>query len=99
MSANKNTTLGLIIGNRDFFPDKLVGEARAEIVKLFASLNITPVLLNETESKLGGVETFSEAKNVQHYLSSIQMQLTGYLWCFQILEMRKVWLKQSSYRV
>ena len=62
MSANKSTTLGVIIGNRDFFPDKLVGEARAEIVKLFASLNIVPVLLGETESKLGGVETFAEAK-------------------------------------
>ena len=62
MSANKNTTLGVIIGNRDFFPDKLVGEARAEIIKLFKSLNITPVLLNETETKLGGVETFAEAK-------------------------------------
>ncbi len=62
MAANINTTLGVIIGNRDFFPDKLVGEARAEIVKLFTRLNIIPILLNETDSKLGGVETFSEAK-------------------------------------
>ena len=62
MPANKNITLGVIIGNRDFFPDKLVGEARAEIIKLFKSLHITPVLLNETETKLGGVETFAEAK-------------------------------------
>ncbi|TMI66056.1 MAG: fucose isomerase [Bacteroidetes bacterium] len=62
MSSNNKTTLGVIIGNRDFFPDKLVAEARAEIVKLFKSLSITPVLLNETESKLGGVETFAEAK-------------------------------------
>jgi len=64
MSSNKNTTLGVIIGNRDFFPDKLVGEARTEILKLFNNLNITPVLLNETESKLGGVETFAEAKKL-----------------------------------
>jgi len=62
MDKNKQSTLGVIIGNRDFFPDKLVGEARIEILKLFKSLNITPVLLNETESKLGGVETFAEAK-------------------------------------
>ena len=62
MPANKNITLGVIIGNRDFFPDKLVGEARAENIKLFKSLHITPVLLNETETKLGGVETFAEAK-------------------------------------
>ena len=62
MSANKNTTLGVIIGNRDFFPDKLVGEARTEILGLFKKLSITSVLLNDTDSKLGGVETFAEAK-------------------------------------
>ena len=62
MSSSTKTTLGVIIGNRDFFPDKLVAEARTEIVKLFTGLNITPILLNETESKLGGVETFAEAK-------------------------------------
>src|SRR6187549_1083633 len=62
MSVNKNTTLGVIIGNRDFFPDKLVGEARTEILSLFKKLNITAVLLSDTESKLGGVETFAEAK-------------------------------------
>ena len=26
----KKLTLGIIIGNRDFFPDALVGEARAD---------------------------------------------------------------------
>jgi L-fucose isomerase-like protein len=54
--------LGVIIGNRDFFPDKLVGEARAEILDLFKKLNITAILLSDTDSKLGGVETFAEAK-------------------------------------
>ena len=40
MAIKKNSTLGIIIGNRDFFPDKLVGEARAEILDLFKKLNI-----------------------------------------------------------
>ena len=62
MSSNKKTTLGVIIGNRDFFPDKLVGEARKEILGLFEKLNITAVVLSESDSKLGGVETFAEAK-------------------------------------
>src|SRR6185436_11308596 len=59
---NKQSTLGVIIGNRDFFPDKLVGEARTEILTIFKKLNVTPVLLNDTDSKLGGVETFAEAQ-------------------------------------
>lgn len=62
MAAIKNSTLGVIIGNRDFFPDKLVAEARTEILDLFKQLNITPVMLSDADSKLGGVETFAEAQ-------------------------------------
>ncbi|QNA45685.1 L-fucose/L-arabinose isomerase family protein [Lacibacter sediminis] len=62
MSIKTNSTLGIIIGNRDFFPDKLVAEARTEILDLFKQLNITPVLLSDADTKLGGVETFAEAQ-------------------------------------
>lgn len=62
MAAIKNSTLGVIIGNRDFFPDKLVAEARTEILDLFKQLNITPIMLSDADSKLGGVETFAEAQ-------------------------------------
>ena len=34
-------TLGVIYGNRDFFPDVLISEARKDIAKLFADYNIT----------------------------------------------------------
>ena len=63
MSTNHtSSTIGVIIGNRDFFPDKLVAEARADVLKLFKQLNIVPVLLSDTDSKLGGVETFVEVQ-------------------------------------
>lgn len=62
MKKKNKSTLGVIIGNRDFFPDKLVSEARTEILELFKQLNITPVILTAEESKLGGVETFVEAQ-------------------------------------
>ena len=57
-----NITLGIIIGNRDFFPDKLVGECKADLTKAFEKAGITPVMLNETDTKLGGVETFNDAQ-------------------------------------
>jgi L-fucose isomerase-like protein len=57
-----NITFGVIIGNRDFFPDKLVGECRADLTKAFEKAGITPIMLNETDTKLGGVETFNEAQ-------------------------------------
>ena len=55
-------TLGVIVGNRDFFPDRLVTEARADILSLFKELDIEPVILDEHATKLGGVETWAHAK-------------------------------------
>ncbi len=55
-------TLGVIVGNRDFFPDRLVTEARADILKLFKEMDIEAVLLDENATKLGGVETWTHAK-------------------------------------
>jgi len=59
--ALKKISLGVIIGNRDFFPDKLVSEARPEILDLLEKQGINPIILNEQDSKLGGVETFQDA--------------------------------------
>lgn len=56
------TTLGVIVGNRDFFPDRLVTEARADILKLFKEKDIEAVILDENATKLGGVETWAHAK-------------------------------------
>lgn len=55
-------TLGVIVGNRDFFPDRLVTEARTDILSLFKEMDIEAVLLDETATKLGGVETWAHAK-------------------------------------
>jgi L-fucose isomerase-like protein len=60
--ADKKVSLGVLIGNRDFFPDKLVGECRADIVTAFQKAGINPVMLREEDTKLGGVETFQEAQ-------------------------------------
>lgn len=73
------TTLGVIIGNRDFFPDKLVAEARTEIVALFEKLNITPILLTDTDTKLGGVETFKEAQRCADLFKKHAADIQGIL--------------------
>jgi len=57
-----NVTLGVIVGNRDFFPDRLVTEARADILKLFKEMDIDAIILDENATKLGGVETWTHAK-------------------------------------
>jgi L-fucose isomerase-like protein len=54
--------IGVIFGNRDFFPDHLVTEARKEVAALFAELGINPVMVSESDTKLGGIETFADAQ-------------------------------------
>lgn len=55
-------TLAVISGNRDFFPDRLVTESRHDILTLFSAMDIEPVMLDETATKLGSVETWEHAK-------------------------------------
>src|SRR3954468_711994 len=62
MKTNQQISLGVIIGNRDFFPDKLVGECRTDLMQVFEVAGIKPIMLAENETKLGGVETFQEAQ-------------------------------------
>jgi L-fucose isomerase-like protein len=81
MENNKRqqSTLGIIIGNRDFFPDKLVAEARKEITNLFNDLHIKPILLSDADSKLGGVETFAEAQKCAALFKAHAAEIDGIL--------------------
>ncbi len=62
MKPQQPFSLGVLFGNRDFFPDKLVSEARADFAKLFAELGIDAIMLDPADSKLGGVETHNDAR-------------------------------------
>ena len=57
-----NTSLGVIFGNRDYFPDELVTEARQDILAVFDEMGIEAVMLSEEDTKRGGVETWEDAK-------------------------------------
>ena len=71
--------LGVIIGNRDFFPDRLVADARTEIIEQLTKLNIKPILLDEGQSKLGGVETFHDAQKCAELFRKHQDEIMGVL--------------------
>ncbi len=77
----KASVLGVIYGNRDFFPDHLVSEARKDVDKLFAELGITAVQLDETDSKLGGVETHAEARKCAALFREHVDKIDGVLVC------------------
>ncbi len=76
---NTTATLGVIVGNRDFFPDVLISEARRDLTKLFAELGIEPVWLGPNDSKLGAVETWADARKCGDLLRHNRDRLDGIL--------------------
>jgi L-fucose isomerase-like protein len=72
-------SLGIIIGNRDFFPDKLVAEARTDIIDVCKKLNLSPVMLGDADTKLGGVETFADAQKCATLFKHHAAEIIGVL--------------------
>src|ERR1700741_745626 len=62
MANEKKMTMGVIVGNRGFFPDHLAKSGREEILGALAKAGIAAVALDESASKYGAVETHEEAK-------------------------------------
>jgi L-fucose isomerase-like protein len=73
------TTLGVIIGNRRFFPDRLAKEGRAEILKLLREQGIRAICLSPKQSKYGCVETWEEAKRCGELFAANRAQIDGIL--------------------
>jgi L-fucose isomerase-like protein len=73
------TILGVIFGNRDFFPDHLVSEARKDILAVFQEMNIEGVMLAETETKLGSVETYAHSKTCAELFKANRERIEGVL--------------------
>ena len=58
----KQPTLGIIIGNRGFFPTELCREGRAKILKVFEEEGIKPIVLSPEDSPYGSLETNEAAR-------------------------------------
>jgi L-fucose isomerase-like protein len=72
-------TLAVIIGNRDFFPDALVAEARKEIKAILDTGGIQTVMLALEQSKLGGVETHADARQCAELFRQNRDKIDGVL--------------------
>ncbi len=60
--GNRKMAMGVIVGNRGFFPDELAKAGREEILEALAKAGMDAVLLGPDDSKCGAVETHDEAK-------------------------------------
>jgi L-fucose isomerase-like protein len=58
----KQMTLGVLVGNRGFFPSHLATSGRLEMVAALESVGIKAIVLTPEESAHGAVETYEDAK-------------------------------------
>ena len=58
----RRVTLGLIVGNRGFFPGHLARDGRAEMLKALAEEGFDAVILDESATNYGAIESRDEAK-------------------------------------
>lgn len=79
MKPDSQMTLGVIIGNREFFPDHLVTEARIVIEKLLEREGIRGILLDEETSHLGGVQTYADAEACADLFRRHEREIHGVL--------------------
>src|SRR5579872_2076248 len=60
--ATKKMTMGVIVGNRGFFPDHLAKTGREEMLRVLESAGIDVVAPTPEETKYGAVETREESR-------------------------------------
>ena len=76
---NNKITLGVIVGNRDFFPDRLIAQGRQEIQEVLKELEIDVVILDDAATKLGAVETWEHAKQCAALFDENRQRIDGIL--------------------
>ena len=60
--AKKKMTMGLIVGNRGFFPDHLAKSGREEMIQVLQNAGMEVVALTPEQSKHGAVEKPGESE-------------------------------------
>jgi L-fucose isomerase-like protein len=72
-------TLGVIVSNRNFFADKLVSEGRKEILAALDELGIDTVIVDESTTNLGAVETWSDSQKCAELFKANRDMIDGIL--------------------
>jgi L-fucose isomerase-like protein len=73
------TTLGLIVGNRGFFPAHLCESGRAEVLQALEQAGLGVVALPATATKFGAVESLADAEKCAELFKANRDQIDGIL--------------------
>ncbi|HEX8836436.1 MAG TPA: hypothetical protein VF748_05845, partial [Candidatus Acidoferrum sp.] len=76
-SSNPAMVLGIIVGNRGFFPDHLARSGRQEMIAALGAQGIQAIVLGESDSKHGAVETRQEAARCADLFKKHREEIDG----------------------
>ncbi|MFW9880014.1 MAG: L-fucose/L-arabinose isomerase family protein [Candidatus Thorarchaeota archaeon] len=75
------SSFGIILGNRNVFPDHLVKEGRKDILAVMNELEYEYFILNEEDTPIGAVETYSDAKKCAKLFKKNSDKILGIIIC------------------
>jgi L-fucose isomerase-like protein len=73
------TTLGIVVGNRGFFPNHLCETGRTEILRVLEEEGINAVILGPDDTSFGSVETLKDAEKCAALFQAHAEELDGIL--------------------
>src|ERR1700691_1320818 len=74
---HRKMVMGVIVGNRGFFPDHLAKTGREEILRALAAANMEAIALTPEESKHGAVETREESRRCAELFKRHRERIDG----------------------
>jgi L-fucose isomerase-like protein len=75
----KPVTLGLIVGNRGFFPDHLCKTGRATILKVLQEEGFNVIALNEEDTRFGSIFTLEDSQKAADLFKKHRDEIDGIL--------------------
>jgi L-fucose isomerase-like protein len=75
----QKTTLGIIVGNRGFFPNHLCETGREEMLRVLAEEGIEAVIVGVDDTNFGSVETLQEAQKCAALFKAHADEIDGIL--------------------
>jgi L-fucose isomerase-like protein len=76
-NQSETSTFGIIVGNRDVFPDHLAKEGREEIILVMNELGYKYIILDENSTHFGVVETYEDAKKCAELFKAHKEEISG----------------------
>jgi len=96
-AQTQTCTLGVIIGNRGFFPDHLAKSGREEMIAALKRAGIEAVVLGPERSKFGAVETRAEARHAPTCSSATATRSTASSFHCPISVRNAAWWRRSAW--